>query len=880
MVADQLGNNHRPTMSVSLYAYGGTEHTCRASMGDWTAEELALLRQTSAIFEADGSLAVGHLQIGAMLLLGKRPVLMLRQFQRDIVQRWKPYTLILAPSTEQWQYWGWNAAALALDLFGDKADGRGSLLLTAPEKCSKDLVDGLLNDRSKDIGPFSDPTFCNAWQVALELAGPMRLRGQIMNFLSTEGIAGLAHRLQTLPPSLRFGLGWLAQGTADLVKALGAHVLLDPGDQAWTPRAELGLGGHWPQSGSLADAFTMLPCHEWSSQLAASIPTVFKIGRAAQRLESLPATELDTPMAELAADLPKLAEPLRMEGLHTLALAANRRSGGAGTVGTRALLELAFTTPPPSNIAWPEQYDHDAAMTMFRDRQWSPEQCRSPLPAALVRDAWASTVTGVTSLEEGLLLLRRAATRDLPLDVMQTLIYEVAKQGGGSYTLRNWWQQISMDGPVAKLAAPMLPYLAAVRVVDERKGAAFDYVLLANDPGGAWLAAQEDIRTGDAELRKALNRMVRNLIKCLKPHILNNSIEVEIGHTEEVTHWLQSLELSGLRSLLSMRTKQHLPEAVPTAWKPMHWLISLWLGRQVVPPTNLHEQYQWLQAERDELLRESELGDLPDEPPRLQELVISLGAVDPSLIERSARFDFPNASLEGKDRWARELDGLGQTGAAAALLANRVMTSPLSKVTNNDLHRLKENVPNHFIDWLLRGPPEDQERVFPITRKLIELRGGTLVGYFDQMEAPIDLEFWAAGVTTRWRNLGKVFDQIINALPDRLREAVVNDHMGSQALNFHDHIALLEKSAMDALRGPTTPRQRSIIKWSLSDSGRAQQARSHVQGLMGTAHFQQAAELALGLPAGSAVPIPKASIFHKIAGRLLGSEAPPTIDPD
>ena len=116
------GRFERPLIVPRLFAYGGTRFSERQRLGIWALSSVEPFNDSTGVPESGFVIGILWDSGGAALLV--------RQQQKDFTGRSTVFTLLLDPGFRLWERVCWNAAALALALFGeDGKTGSGNILL-------------------------------------------------------------------------------------------------------------------------------------------------------------------------------------------------------------------------------------------------------------------------------------------------------------------------------------------------------------------------------------------------------------------------------------------------------------------------------------------------------------------------------------------------------------------------------------------------------------------------------------------------------------------------------------------------------------------------------------------------------------------------------
>lgn len=212
--------------------YGGIDHASRWSVGSWKQEQLS-----GVLGDTYGLLT--HRFVFGLGLLEQQPFLIVRKLQTVPPNRNYAYSLLLDPDREVWQRFEWNAAWLALSLF-DEMNAVSRDFLLHPENYDKSDKSGFLKTllnglRSTPLVPL-DPShqdWLNLWVGAALAKENIVIKPASLN-LKTPTLDECAALLAdpSLPAAFRTGRGWLVGGSRPNGQGLGAHLILDDGDDA------------------------------------------------------------------------------------------------------------------------------------------------------------------------------------------------------------------------------------------------------------------------------------------------------------------------------------------------------------------------------------------------------------------------------------------------------------------------------------------------------------------------------------------------------------------------------------------------------------------------------------------------------------------------
>lgn len=202
---------------MRLIIYGGTRSDIRCRIGEWGQVNTGLLSEQYGISDNEWAIGFG--------IDKENGYLFLKTF-KEYQGRQYPFSLMLDPGEEIWGQFEWNAANLAYSLKKNPENLLSKLFYEA-ESISESNLSGMIRHLQKyTFDPILD-------KVSLIIAGSIsenELFGLSLSHLGQEFVGfskNLASQLQSLPPFLRTGKGWMFKvGVANVID-MGVGLVFD-----------------------------------------------------------------------------------------------------------------------------------------------------------------------------------------------------------------------------------------------------------------------------------------------------------------------------------------------------------------------------------------------------------------------------------------------------------------------------------------------------------------------------------------------------------------------------------------------------------------------------------------------------------------------------
>lgn len=252
---------------MRMLIYGGTEHNVRCRIGSWNVVP-GVLSDLYGIPESGWIIGFG--------ILAGESFLFLKTMQRGAGGRPYAYTILLDPGEEIWEKFGWNAVSFALSLLN--RNQYFEQLLNKPdffdENRLKSMVEGLspLKFEAK-YGKLSDLI---AGSIFVEK--PIAVNPKALGF-GVSDFEDIAAQIESLPPFLRTGKGWLFGGSLENAKYLGANVVFDENavnlnqkeieqieHEGSILQQDLNHFSHLPEINPVLEEYRKVPIWQWETK--------------------------------------------------------------------------------------------------------------------------------------------------------------------------------------------------------------------------------------------------------------------------------------------------------------------------------------------------------------------------------------------------------------------------------------------------------------------------------------------------------------------------------------------------------------------------------------------------------------------------------------
>ena len=474
---------------MRLLAYGGTRFAERARVGRWPDTVTAASSDFEDTFDIPSG--AGLLSYGVGVIDGGA-VLILRQRQNEQDRGGYPYTLLLDPGADGWRAFGWNAPLLATSLRANPT--LWTDLLDHPERFSSEL---LLRERLSPVSPVALPAPVEEPDIGAVLAATLQsdslyVPAAAIGLSGRPSLDDMARALDALPAFVRVGGGWVIGGGRGARATFGCRAVIDDVSQ----------------SGQV-DERTQLALARGRELLEQT--------HAVRHLPSSSSVKalLDLPPFEWKGSLSAV-----LDAVSATALAVT------GAIDSESIDAIA------SFIARGTPYSNEVLSSCSIEQQ-------SALVARLI--SRSSDVDQVLSA-----VVEAAAQRALHG------VFEPIAAAGIRRTLeiqgvmRAW--TVLLDKPeVWHLVRTAVTATARARARTEARWH-IDYVLLGDDPGGAWLA-QHHAPAVPEVVAAVLNELTTGT------------------HVQEATAWLRALATSPARDRVAVAEKLQIAQHVGDRWR-------------------------------------------------------------------------------------------------------------------------------------------------------------------------------------------------------------------------------------------------------------------------------------------------------------------------
>jgi hypothetical protein len=770
---------------MRLLAYGGTSYDerCRIAPGALGSIPPGTLSDTYGLSEEELSYGLG-------LLADLQPFLIVRQKQNIHDRGGYAYTLLLDPGRNVWERFGWNAAALALALFGS-ADSPGRVLLTVERDFSAEQLNALLEDLQPSTAEPPDgeaSIFLTLWVGALLLPAPAAAAGIITIVISPQS-AGLEIRpslqtmaalLDTLPQCFRGGMGWSVGSSKKHGPYFGLRFVLDEKQDsdsttslqcieagrkilaAWT----VVLSDEEFKAAITRESET--PIWEWQSRLGHD-PQLL-IDRVTLLAEFLrPSQSVDALLSLLEPQLQGselLAEPIR----HASRRLALEGEDQLSAQRTKLILDDYFDRKIEVGEDATVRLDEETVINTLIARRVRPPSIYDsiPLSKGTSFQVWRGLILGESDTGKTPVMLRAAveALNDLTEedDITNDELLELADAAvehsivrGGSLRV---WLPFRNDQVIGMLIRSRLREEAIREAKTASENWQLDYLAFGQDTGGLVLS-----RLGLSELQ--LQRAVEDFIE---------SARSADGLAGEAKDWLAALALSPLRQDIPLRLKLDLAETIShSEWGYLGELWRLYHGDKRDSAKTVENdgtvRTPFLLSEFRAMLE----GSPPiDFVPNLNGIAGLLPAIPLDTVEIFSHFTPPlsNENIEG---WLQGWLTLGRPDIYHREVLRSFMEAPLSAPLQFTSAQLEDDQLSQLCDDLIFGGTEkDDERRRDKVVELCELSQADkrfqeifTVAFNTGTQEELGVAAFARRFTRHFSVLEVVFNNLNNAAQDR-----------------------------------------------------------------------------------------------------------------
>ena len=615
---------------MRLLAYGGTAYVERQRIGAWENAPRDALDDSFRLEEERFTFG--------LCLIGKDPVLVIRQLQLTNTGRAYAYSLLLDPGINIWHKFNWDAGAMAQALLNDERPEIRSQLLEQPEKLNEQELRNILasvsekadQSAAKENG-ISDREA--AWIGGFFTPAASSLPPQVLDFPARPNFAETSDLIHRLPPCFRAGMGWLIGSSSQSARSFGARLSIDErADTDFnTQFVELGhrlynalqtlASNDDDELAEIGNRLATKPAWNWSPEATKDAAILAeRLVLVAGLIKFSP--DQDDLLDQAIVTLPQ-TEFLQKELRRAWQLAVISAQKKLTETQTSFALENLFdhSLPLPND----EFLDPSTLAERFVTDERQPSDPGIPqLSLPLRRTVWG-------------LYLQKSQNDDLPqtffnaiddlediggdkaADHVTALTKELGERMTGDQTLNLFfWKDYDSHRHWASIRE-LLREVSMQRARSGNKGWEIEYLLFADDDGGEKLS-QANIPP------KQLRDMIDNFV---------NMARDRRGYPGEAIRWLQALGNSSLRTsgLLTCEKKYLISLiAVTHTWVKYTDLYDFYVNKTATsldPPVATGEDRTILLNELEELIRQKPAHDFA---PNVHGLQIMLGPLPESIM--------------------------------------------------------------------------------------------------------------------------------------------------------------------------------------------------------------------------------------------------------
>lgn len=651
---------------MRLLAYGGTGFSERCRIGAWPEVQSDLLSDTDRVIA--GSLVYG------VTLLGDAAVIIYRERQNVEHRGGYPYTVLLDPGQETWQRFGWNGASLIAALFSN-ADSPGASLLQNPELFNAETLDNLLRAlprKADDSGAASLHPFVALLAAQIKPTTIQSFSSQALSWDALPPAVHLARLLDSVPPAIRIGRGWLIGASAAYVQRIGASLAVDnvrpvsdselqqstaAGEVLWTVLEYL----RKHEKSTFAN-FGALPLHRWSDQEG-----MWRNSKLLHDLLSSPSDQLFDEAANcvngpLLNCVKRAGCAMALEKGDTLSAAA-----------TRLLLQCCESGLIQADARTAARFDQETVLKEILSGGAAPRSIPNfSTPDSILVNAWSRYVEqGQIDAPERLQQALAATAHMKNLRSPELLRSAQAAIASSGVLLRNWLPVCAQLGPEFRRS---LQSQAGNRIrTAPGLNTLLDYIAIGDDPGGAKLSA------ADVPLKIAISKLL-------------STSSWECISNDVVQKWFLAIAESPLRGGLSFELKSRILYAFASnaeSWRGFRWVAMSLQGERMRPPALSKTEHDILKAEFEHglisvLTPSSNTGPLQPvnttasgqnvpAVPALASLVRELGPLRPAILSLLERAEPPRDPAWKVELWLENLRACGLHARADRVAYGHVM---------------------------------------------------------------------------------------------------------------------------------------------------------------------------------------------------------------
>lgn len=481
-----------------LFSYGGTRFSERQRLGVWEFASVEPFNDATGV--PDTGFGVG------MLWDSKGAALLVRQQQKDSNGRPNVFSLLLDPELAVWERFHWNAAALALALFGeDGKRGEASTLLLRPEDITPTILDALLEKiENAAVSPENNSRFARIWAGAVAEEDLVVAPYVEAGWEAAPTLLSLGRHLASLPICFRGGTSWLIGGTPPQARKLKMQLVLNHFESNPLPEGLVERGQDLLKSWKAAvnasaelKALDMQPSQLWG----------IKPGLVFERAELMATFQSQQPDAETI--LPNLLSILDKPGpaAKDICEAAFRFAvGGDGPMSparTKFVLSLRERIEGPSLSPVVARLDRETTISHCAEES-VPMPLKFSLPVEWREDIWRRRLRRQTSVESAGLTLEEAL-KDLTTQEkrIRMIRYAICDCLSGSF-LYEWLPFFTRHSHWWEEAADALQQIGRTDVTKATAESTLGYLCFGRDPGGHLLATSGLTRQAAAKIVKRL----------------------------------------------------------------------------------------------------------------------------------------------------------------------------------------------------------------------------------------------------------------------------------------------------------------------------------------------------------------------------------------
>jgi hypothetical protein len=477
---------------MRLLAYGGTRYAERVRVGSWPES----LGSESSDFEDTFDIPTGQglLSYGVGILDGA-PVLILRERQNEADRGGYPYTLLLDPGADVWRRHDWNPPLLAASLRLDE-DLWHRLMIEPQRLSSADLIESRLTSIQPARVDRDSALDAGAAMAATLEGDGLYFPISILGVTTRPPLETMAAALAALPEPVRIGGGWMVGGGRNGRRTFGCRAVFDDVSPAAEPDAH---------ARDALDAGTRLLrlMGDVSARISPEVSGVFA---APAHAWSTPPGTLSTALRTASAAAIGDVDETTTDEIAAFIGGTTPYGAAVLDVWKHALQSQEHVSPAVSRVFLKHDWDRidaslgsrlsaDAIGEAFHVRRITPaasETERFDLPPDRQAGVWASLVSRAAQADEAVGLAGDAVVRlqghspDLLAPIVTAALERTVELQG---TLGAW---ASLRGRADVWPAVREAVAAAARAGVGTGDARWhiDYLLFAEDPGGAWLATE------------------------------------------------------------------------------------------------------------------------------------------------------------------------------------------------------------------------------------------------------------------------------------------------------------------------------------------------------------------------------------------------------